>query len=436
MAAPNKRLLLKRLLLIMLLKRRKRRRQDKYKKDFWVRKIYQERTTKGEFHLLVQDLRLFDHFYFFQCFRMSPATYEKLLSWVGPRIQRKSTRMRDPIGASERLTLTLRYLVSGDAQVSIAASYRISPSVVGRAIKETCKVIWDTLADRGFLSPPKCMEDWRRIADAFEEKWNFPHALGAIDGKHIVIQAPARGGSDFFNYKKTHSIVLLAVCNADYQFLLVDVGDAGRQSDGSVYNNSHLGYAIDNNILNLPNPTKIGNFDGTFPYVFLADDAFGLKTYLMKPYPGQYLTEDKRIFNYRLSRGRRIIENTFGIAASRFRILRKPIIAKVDTVVQVTKAVVGLHNFLMSTRLSDDVNSYCPFNYIDQELVNGVQPGQWRNDAAPIDSFYPIARVGSNNYSKDAETTRERFENYFNSPEGEVIGQYDMVRRVANRFDE
>ena len=49
------------------------------------------------------------------------------------------------------------------------------------------------------------------------------------------MQAPARSGSDYFNYKKTHSLVLLAVCNADYEFSLVDIGDAGRQSDGSVY---------------------------------------------------------------------------------------------------------------------------------------------------------------------------------------------------------
>ena len=88
----------------------------------------------------------------------------------------------------------------------------------------------------------------------------------------------------------------------------------------------------------------------------------------MKPYPGQNLNEEERIFNYRLSRGRRIIENTFGIAASRFRIFRRPIIAKVSTVKQIKKAVVALHNFLMATRSVEDACNYCPFNYIDRTL--------------------------------------------------------------------
>ena len=66
---------------------------------------------------------------------------------------------------------------------------------------------------------------WLDIATKFDNKWNFPHCLGAIDGKHIIIQAPPRSGSTFFNYKKSFSIVLLAVCNDNYEFTLADIGD-------------------------------------------------------------------------------------------------------------------------------------------------------------------------------------------------------------------
>lgn len=71
----------------------------------------------------------------------------------------------------------------------------------------------------------------------------------------------------------------------------------------------------------------------TLPYCLVGDEAFPLKEYLLRPYSGRGgLTKEKNIFNYKLSRARRIVENTFGILASQWRILRKPIIAKVETV--------------------------------------------------------------------------------------------------------
>jgi hypothetical protein len=74
--------------------------------------------------------------------------------------------------------------------------------------------------------------------------WNFPNCVGAIDGKHIIMQAPGRAGFSFFNYKKSYSIVLLVVCNATYQFTMVDIGESGRNSDGGVFANSNLGIAM------------------------------------------------------------------------------------------------------------------------------------------------------------------------------------------------
>ena len=61
---------------------------EKYRKRFWIRKIYAEREEKGEFHLLVQEMKLYDHAYFFKQFRMSPATFEQLLSLTAPFLQK------------------------------------------------------------------------------------------------------------------------------------------------------------------------------------------------------------------------------------------------------------------------------------------------------------------------------------------------------------
>ena len=356
---------------------------------------------------------------------MSPSVFELLLSMVGPRLKKTTTNMRDPISPSERLTVTLRYLVTGDAQVTIAASYRMSPTTVGRIVKETCQVIWEEMLSNDYLAVPSTINAWKTIGLDFEKRWNFPNVLGAIDGKHVVIQAPSRSGSAFFNYKKTFSIVLMAVCDSKYRFIMVDIGDTGRQSDGSVYANSFLGNAIQLNTLKLPTDGNmpIGS-QRNLPYVFIGDDAFALKTNMMKPYPFQNLPLNEKIFNYRLSRARRTIENTFGIAASRFRIFYRPIKAELKTVVFITKAVVALHNFLMSE--NNNNLQYCPPNLTDQEGPNGYIPGEWKRENSS--GLEDIRRIGSNNYSTDARVVRDAFKDYFNN-EGSVDWQLDTVNR-------
>ena len=260
-------------------------------------------------------------------------------------------------------------------------NFWISPTSIGRIINETCIAIRNTLSKHNLVKAPSSEEEWKNIALRFEKKWNFHHCIGAIDGKHINMQAPARSGSFFFSYKKSHSIVLMAVCNADYQFTLIDVGDTRRNSDGGVFANSAIGDALQQNLLNIPLPESISRTTAMFPYVLIGDEAFPLKDYLMKPYPREVLPLKERIFNYRLSRGRRIIENCFGILAARCRIFRKSIVAREEVVINVTKAAVALHNFLMCGReFEPERFRYCPSGFVDHETPEGIQEGRWRRE--------------------------------------------------------
>jgi hypothetical protein len=68
--------------------------------------------------------------------------------------------------------------------------------------------------------------------------WHFQNCVGAMDGKHIVIQAPNNAGSSFHNYKGTHLVILVAICDAHHRFIMVD---AGRHSDGGILSNSEFG---------------------------------------------------------------------------------------------------------------------------------------------------------------------------------------------------
>ena len=395
--------------------------KSKLKRRYWVRQIYNERDKKGEFNLLVKEMQLRDHEYFQKCFRMSPKRFEELLRLIAPDITKKVTKMREPISAEQRLAVTLRYLTTGDAHTTIGASYRISPTTVGRIIHEMCLSIWNRLNEKGCMIAPTTDEEWIKVADDFEIRWNFPNCLRAIDGKHIHMFAPPNAHSSYYNYKGTHSIVLMAVCDSKYRFQMVDIGDSGRQSDGSVYHNGNIGYSIENNKLNLPKDRKLKNSEHVLPFVFIGDDSFGLKRHMMKPYPSTNMGIEKLIFNYRLSRARSIIENTFGVMASRFRVFYRPIIGDVEKVIAITKATVMLHNFLINT---DDNFTYCPNNLVDQDNNDGLLHGEWREDANRITGFQPINRLASNNYTESAKIVRDTFKDYFNR-EGFVSWQWE-----------
>ena len=392
-----------------------------------MRTIFQSPRTKGEFHALIAEMRLKDHESFYKYFHMTPQRFSHLLSLVGPSIKRQDTRLREAIPPDERLAITLRYLVTGDSMQTISFSYRVGHSTVSGIIDATCDALWRVLTPE-YMRRPTSAEEWRRVSDGFCHMWNFPHCIGAIDGKHVVMQAPSHSGSTFFNYKGTHSIVLMDVCDANYCFTLIDIGDAGRHSDGGVLSNSEFGQAMEAGKLSFPEPELIPGIASALPYVFVGDAAFPLKMYMLRPYPGRFLPENKRIFNYRLSRARRVIENTFGIMASKFRIFRRAILASPEKVTKITKAACCLLNYLKisEARNPSYQHYYCPPGYTDHEDLSGnVIPGDWRLQHA--DGMCSIPRVGSNTFSRSAAELRDTVMDYFMSSHGSVPWQIKHV---------
>lgn len=238
------------------------------------------------------------------------------------------------------------------------------------------------------LQVPDSEEEWLEIAQDFERKWNFPHVIGALDGKHVMLEAPVNSGTEYYNYKHFFSIVLMALVDADYCFRYVDVGCKGRRSDGGVFKNTKLYKKLEEKSLKIPPPSILQvPYAIKIPYVILADKAFSLNEYTMKPFKGEPARgSQERIFNYRLSRGRRVVENAFGILSSVFRVLRKPMLLEPKTATKIVLTTIHLHNYL---RKKPNTRSlYTPPGSLDSETDGELRPGTWRNEPAPTSPIH------------------------------------------------
>ncbi|KAI4459269.1 hypothetical protein MML48_6g00018173 [Holotrichia oblita] len=228
---------------------------------------------------------------------------------------------------------------------------------------------------------PNTVEEWETVASNFNTRWQFPNCLGALDGKHINFEAPRSAGSIYWNYKQRNSIVLLALVDSD----------------------SDLNQALLNNYLNIPPDGPLPNTTTSLPYVIVADAAFPLQKLIMKPFPFRNLTGEQRIFNYRLSRARRVSENAFGILSNRFRILLTNIKLAPEKVESIVLSCCVLQNFLIER----SATYLCSESVDTEDLIAGSS----QQTSLELGSLQNSYRRPTTN----ALSIRQQYTNYFDN---------------------
>ena len=348
--------------------------------------------------------------------------FDEIVERLTPRITKQTTNWRAPLEPGLKVALTLRHLASGAKYKDMQYAWRVPHNTISLVVREVCEAIVDEYLEEQ-MSPPTTEQGWRQLADEWYQRWNFPHTIGAIDGKHVACKAPPDSGSEYYNYKYVFSIILFAMVSSDYKFIWVDVSGKGSSSDAHIYNNSELRAGLENDdIVGWPRPDPLPHDNQDVPYFLVGDDAFALRTYLMKPYKARNLNRQERIFNYRLSRARRVVENAFGILANRFQVLLTTMCHHADTVRLIVKACILLHN-VMRSRYPVLQN-----RLVDNQGQDGrMQPGAWRagqNLEDTVDVRAP------NRASKDGKKLRNLIKHWVNSPAGAVAWQDRMIDEV------
>ncbi|XP_069819926.1 uncharacterized protein [Dendropsophus ebraccatus] len=389
------------------MKQQKEQRPAKRKRRLWTKEWLQQRDNLTHMPLLAEltDTQAEDYRNYL---RMSEESFLQLLSLVKPFIQKKDTVMRQSIPPEQRLTATLRFLATGKSLQDLRLATAMSQPTLSKVIPETCEAIVLALKDEYFKFP-KTAEEWMTVAHGFEEHWQFPNCGGSLDGKHIRISQPPNSGSFFYNYKGYFSVILMALVNANYEFMMVDVGRNGSVSDGGVLELTKFFTMLRDNKLALPSNQETKE---NLNFVFVGDEAFPLHPHLMKPFPQKNLTPQKKVFNYRLSRARRVVENAFGILANRFRIFHTAINLKPEKIEKVVLACCVLHNYL---RRNDSAH-YSPPCMLDTDDCTNAE---WRQESPAL---APLESVTLSRPSDCAIQCRDRYLHYFNN-EGAVSWQ-------------
>ena len=143
-------------------------------------------------------------------------------------------------------------------------AWRVPHNTISVVIREVCQAIQDEYMDE-LITCPTNSEDWKAISNHFYQRWNFPNTLGAIDGKHVAIKAPIHSGTTYHNYKGYFSVLLFAMCDADYKFVWADVGGRGQASDAQVFNARELLNCILDGSINFPDAAPLSGDDEDTP---------------------------------------------------------------------------------------------------------------------------------------------------------------------------
>ena len=211
---------------------------------------------------------------------------------------------------------------------------------------------------------------------------------------------------------------MLVLCDSNYKAIWAHVGSPGSQSDCGIYNESPMFQGMQDETIKLPPPEPLPNDTEDTPFFFIGDDAFPLRQHMLKPFSATYLESEQLVFNYRLSRARWVVENLFGILATRFRCLLNTLEVTPEKAVSITKACLTLHNLFRDRYGVTNVS-------VDEEDDNQEMiPGQWRTDAVMHEVEAQLRAPRANAAGQALRTT---LLHYFNSDAGSVPWQLRIL---------
>ncbi|XP_067637509.1 uncharacterized protein [Eurosta solidaginis] len=330
-------------------------------------------------------------------------------------LEKKDTPLRKAISLHKRVAIALYALGSSAEYRTIGNMVGVGKSTVCEIVLEFCTQTWKHLSLTYMPSFPLTREKVSKLVQGFEAV-GFPQCMGAVDGCHIEVHPRSEDATDYYNYKGSYSTILLALVDARYRFIYINVGSQGRCNDSQIFESSTLKTHLEKCPYLDEMRTPVSGVD--VPIFIIGDSAFRFSKMLMKPYAFQVSqNEDEKNFNYFLSKVRRVVENAFGHVKARFRRIGKGIDNQIQNANIIIKACCVLHNFL--NERNDSIN---------HKWISALQIVE-RNRQ------YPHQEISANDRQNNAEIIRKSLATLFTeraAVDVEGVGDSQSLKGIAD----
>ncbi|XP_066934300.1 uncharacterized protein [Clytia hemisphaerica] len=279
-----------------------------------------------------------------QDFRIKKETFEMLVRLMSPRLAKQDTQLRKAVPIEKRIAIGLWRLATGNAYRTVGKTFGVAKSTAVSITRDFYKEL--SRISGQVIHFPVTRDETREEIGRFKEETNckIPQVVGAIDGTHIKITAPAsEHEGDYYSRKQCYTINTQAVVGGNLKILDVATGFPGSIHDARVLAHTSL-FRKAERLEILTDPTKrIDN--NTIRPLLLGDGAYPLVPWLVKPYPFiPALSRSEKRFNKILSSARVTVERGFGILKARWRCLLTRLDAEVENVSDQIIACCVLHN--------------------------------------------------------------------------------------------
>lgn len=251
----------------------------------------------------------YNNIIFKEHFRLSPDTFEMVLSLIGPALNSTGTPFgKKPISAEKQLFIALWFMATPDSYRSICVKFGVGKATAFRAVRRVTYAL-HCIAPR-FIQWPKD-DVATAIMERFKRTCGFPNVIGAIDGTHVKIRAPPIDAAFYINRKGFPSLNVQLVSDSCGLFIHCYAGEVGSIHDARVFRNSPVADFLQRPDVYFPNDSHL-----------IGDAAYTIHPHLLVPFRDNgHLSNRQQNFNSCLSSTRMAIERAIGQLKIRFRIL-------------------------------------------------------------------------------------------------------------------